>query len=396
MDRLLKRIGLVVAIFLTAPLVCAAANDQPDSSVSEQLVRTQLEQLDTEPLESFWRDLKQEYGRYMPGGEKGDLFDAVLSPEGGFSPEETLKALARYFFHEILYSGKLLGTVIVLAVLSMILQLLSTAFQHDQVSRVAFAVAFMVIIILAMDSFSVAVESAKTAIERMIHFMLALIPLVLTLLASMGNFGSVAMLHPLIVFMIHVVGTLIYTVIFPLLFFSAVLGIVSCLSEKYKLNQLADLFRRVSMALLGGLLTIFLGIISIQGATAAVTDGVTIRTAKYLTGNFVPVVGRMFSDAADTVVGASLLVKNAVGMAGVLILLFISAFPALKIISLAVIYNFSAAVMQPLGSGPIIDCLNIIGKTLMYIFAALATVGLMFFLAVTIIIAAGNISVMIR
>ncbi|GAA5346464.1 stage III sporulation protein AE [Planifilum fimeticola] len=396
MERSLKRIGLMMVIFLMAPIFCAAAENQPDSSVSDQLVRTQLEQLDTEPLESFWRDLKQEYGRYMPGGEKGNLFDAVLSPEGGFSLEGTLTALARYFFHEILYSGKLLGTVIVLTVLSMILQLLSTAFQHNQVSRVAFAVVFMVIIILAVDSFSVAVESAKTAIERMIHFMLALIPLVLTLLASMGNFGSVAMFHPLIVFMIHIVGTLIYTVIFPLLFFSAVLGIVSCLSEKYKLNQLADLFRRVSVALLGGLLTIFLGIISIQGATAAVTDGVTIRTAKYLTGNFVPVVGRMFSDAADTVVGASLLVKNAVGMAGVLILLFISAFPALKIISLAIIYNFSAAVMQPLGSGPIIDCLNIIGKTLMYIFGALATVGLMFFLAVTIIVAAGNISVMIR
>lgn len=73
MDRLLKRIGLVVAIFLTAPLVCAAANDQPDSSVSEQLVRTQLEQLDTEPLESFWRDLKQEYGRYMPGRKRGSF-----------------------------------------------------------------------------------------------------------------------------------------------------------------------------------------------------------------------------------------------------------------------------------------------------------------------------------
>src|SRR5690606_9541046 len=201
-------------------------------SVSEQLVRTQLDQLDTEPLESFWRDLKQEYGRYLPGGEKGDLFDAVLSPEGGFSLKEAMTALARYFFHEILYNGRLLGTVVVLTVLSMILQLLSTAFQHNQVSRVAFAVVFMVIIILAVDSFSVAVDSAKTAIERMIHFMMALVPLVLTLLASMGNFGSVAMFHPLIVFMIHVVGTVIYTVIFPLLFFSAVLSIVSCLSEK--------------------------------------------------------------------------------------------------------------------------------------------------------------------
>ncbi|MGI6127203.1 MAG: stage III sporulation protein AE [Planifilum sp.] len=396
MDRALKRIGLLTLIFFISPLAWAAGEDQPESSVSEQLVRTQLDQLDTEPLESFWRDLKQEYGRYLPGGEKGDLFDAVLSPEGGFSLKEAMTALARYFFHEILYNGRLLGTVVVLTVLSMILQLLSTAFQHNQVSRVAFAVVFMVIIILAVDSFSVAVDSAKTAIERMIHFMMALVPLVLTLLASMGNFGSVAMFHPLIVFMIHVVGTVIYTVIFPLLFFSAVLSIVSCLSEKYKLNQLADLFRRVSLGLMGGLLTIFLGIISIQGATAAVTDGVTIRTAKYLTGNFVPVVGRMFSDAADTVVGASLLVKNAVGMAGVLVLLFISVFPALKIISLAIIYNFSAAVMQPFGGGPIIDCLNIIGKTLLYIFGALATVGLMFFLAVTIIVTAGNISVMIR
>src|SRR5690606_11953688 len=219
---------------------------------------------------------------------------------------------------------------------------------------------------------------------------------VLTLLASMGNFGSVAMLHPLIVFMIHVVGTLIYTVIFPLLFFSAVLGIVSCLSEKYKLNQLADLFRRVSMALLGGLLTIFLGIISIQGATAAVTDGVTIRTAKYLTRNFVPVVGRMFSDAADTVVGASLLVKNAVGMAGELILLFISAFPALKIISLAVIYNFSAAAVPVrLRRSISIVCPNIIGNQQMYVFDGRDTVGLIFFLAVTVSITAGNISVMI-
>jgi stage III sporulation protein AE len=123
---------------------------------------------------------------------------------------------------------------------------------------------------------------------------------------------------------------------------------------------------------------------------------VTLRTAKYITGNFVPVIGRTISEAADTVVGASLLVKNTIGLAGVIILLMICAFPALKILSLAFIYNFSAAVMQPLGNSPIIDSLSTIGRTLLYIFAALATVGLMFFLAVTIVVASGNISAMIR
>jgi stage III sporulation protein AE len=104
----------------------------------------------------------------------------------------------------------------------------------------------------------------------------------------------------------------------------------------------------------------------------------------------------MFSDAADTVLSASLLVKNAVGLAGVLILIILCSFPALKILVLALIYNLSSAVLQPLGNSPIISALGTIGKSLLFVFAALATVGLMFFLAITIIIAAGNISMMVR
>jgi stage III sporulation protein AE len=196
--------------------------------------------------------------------------------------------------------------------------------------------------------------------------------------------------------MIHTVGTLIYTVVFPLLFFSAVLHIASSLTDKFKVTQLANLLRTVGVGLLGVLLTAFLGVISVQGAASSVADGVTIRTAKFITGNFVPVVGRMFSDAADTVVTASLLVKNAIGIAGVVILLFLCAFPAIKILTLALIYRLSAAAMQPLGDSPIVSCLETIGKTMIYVFAALATVGLMFFLAVTIILTAGNAAVMIR
>lgn len=380
--------------WILAPSTVQAASE---ASLQDRVVKTQLDQLQTQELESYWKQLQQEYGKFFPDQQPPSLFDLILSKSrDGFQLSDVLQGMLRYFFHEVLYNGKLLGTIIILTVFSMLLQTLQTAFEQNQVSKVAYAVAFMVIIILAVDSFSTAVDSAKSAIHTMIQFMLALVPLVLTLLASMGNNGSVAMFHPLIVFMIHAIGTLIYTVVFPLLFFSAVLGIVSCLSEKYKVNQLANLLRRISVGLLGSLLTIFLAVISVQGATAAVADGVTIRTAKYVAGNFVPVVGRMFSDAADTVIGASLLVKNAIGMAGVLILLLISAFPAVKILSLAFIYNFSAAVMQPLGDSPIIQCLNIIGKTLIYVFASLATVGLMFFLAVTIIVAAGNISVMMR
>ncbi|SEN22895.1 stage III sporulation protein AE [Lihuaxuella thermophila] len=387
---------IILIIYLHMPLPVHAVEGEKEPSVTDQLIRTQLNQLQTEEVESFWRQLQTEYGRYFQGQNPPGLFDLLLFNKENLSTKEVATAFLRYFFHEVLYNGKLLGTIIVLTVFSMILQTLQTAFENNQVSKVAYAIVFMVIIILAVDSFAVAVDAAKTAIGRMIDFMLALIPLLLTLLTTMGNIGSVTLFHPLIVFMIHVIGTFIYTFVFPLLFFATILSIVSSLSEKYKVNQLAGLLRKVSVAVLGGLLTIFLGVISVQGATSAVTDGITIRTAKYITGNFVPVIGRTISEAADTVVGASLLVKNTVGLAGVIILLMVCAFPALKILSLAFIYNFSAAIMQPLGNSPIIESLSIIGRTLFYIFAALAAVGLMFFLAITIIVASGNISVMMR
>ncbi|MDQ1909532.1 stage III sporulation protein AE [Paenibacillus sp. GD4] len=361
----------------------------------EELIREQAERLPMDQVEQFWSRLVGQYGGYFPDN-RAPTFTQLLQGKAELSFTSFFSGLFRYFFHELVHNGKLLVSIVILSVFSMLLETLQSSFEKNAVSKIAYAIAFMVLMIIAINSFSVAIGYAKTAITDMIHFMVAVVPLLLTLLASMGNVVSVSVLHPLIIFMIHAVGTAIYFIVFPLLFFSAVLHIVSSLSDKYKVTQLANLLRTVALGCLGVFITVFLGVISVQGATGAITDGVTIRTAKYVAGNFVPVVGRMFSDASETVIGASLLVKNAVGLVGVVIILVLCAFPALKILALAFIYNFSAAVMQPLGDNPMISCLETLGKSLIYVFAALAVVGLMFFLAITILIAAGNVSVMMR
>ncbi|WP_419873826.1 stage III sporulation protein AE [Candidatus Pristimantibacillus sp. PTI5] len=373
-----------------------AGNQADADKLTQDLANEQLGGLDTEAVESYWNKLSSEYGGYFPDQRVPSFMEMILPGGDGLKLTDMLQGIVKYFWHEVLYNGKLLVTIVMLTVFSMVLETLQNAFERNAVSKVAYSITYMVLIIIAVNSFHVAMGYAKGAIESMIQFMLSMVPLLLTLLASMGNVVTVSVLHPLIIFMIHAVGTLIYTLVFPLLFFSAVLHITSALSEKFKVTQLANLLRNISVGIMGVLLTVFLGVISVQGVTGAVTDGVTLRTAKFVTGNFVPVVGRMFSDAADTVISASMLAKNAIGLAGVIILLFISAFPAIKILTLALIYNIAAAVMQPLGDSPIVTCLQTIGKTMIYVFAALAAVSLMFFLAVTIILTAGNASLMVR
>ncbi|TLS36434.1 stage III sporulation protein AE [Pseudalkalibacillus caeni] len=363
--------------------------------IHEQLVDKQLSNLGLDEIKAYWDAIQTNYGGFLPESQKGSFMDFV-SGEKSFSLTEWLVGLVKFLFHELLVHGKLLGTIIILTVFAILLQNMQNAFEHKAVSKVAYAITYMVLVILALNSFHVAIEYTEHAIQTMTGFLIALMPLLLALIASVGGFASVAFFHPVIIFLVNTGGILIQHFVLPLLFLSAVLAIVSTLTEHYKVTRLSQLLRNIAVGTLGVFFTVFLGVISVQGASTAVADGITIRTAKFVTGNFIPIIGRMFTDATDTVLSASVLLKNTVGIAGVGILLLICIFPAIKVLALALIYNIAAAVLQPLGGGPMIESLSVISKSVMFIFAALAIVSLMFFLAITIIIAAGNISLMIR
>src|SRR5699024_11257446 len=108
-----------------------------------------------------------------------------------------------------------------------------------------------------------------------------------------------------------------------LLFLSALLYIVSSLNENFQVTHLANLFKSVAIGVLGAFLTIFLGVMSVQGAASAVQDGVAMKTAKFITGNVIPVVGRTFTDATDTIVGGALVVKKVDVIVGVVIIFLI-------------------------------------------------------------------------
>ncbi|MFJ7975107.1 stage III sporulation protein AE [Peribacillus sp. JNUCC 23] len=386
---------LIALFFMHSDAVLASETSQEMDVLQSDLVQAQMDRLGVEELQGFWDSIVTEYGGFLPESQKGSFMDFV-SGEKKFSFSEWMKGIGKFVFHELLVNGKLLGSLILLTVFSMFLQTLQNAFEQSTISKVAYSIVYLVLIILALNSFHVAIQYTQETIDTMIAFLMALLPLLLALIASSGGVLSAGFFHPILLFLMNSSGVLIQYVVLPLLYLSAVLSVVSTMTEQYKVTQLAQLLRNWAIGLLGAFMTIFLGVISVQGVTTAVADGVSIRTAKFVTGNFIPVIGRMFTDAADTVINASVLLKNTVGMAGVIILLFIITFPALKILMLSFIYKLAAALLQPLGGGPVIKCLDIISKSMIYIFAALAIVSMMFFLSVTVIIAAGNITLMVR
>jgi stage III sporulation protein AE len=399
MKQRLQFIPIILLFLFFSYIPSVQASEETKDSKSplspQELVDTQLKSLDLSDLKQYWEDITNKYGGFLPESQKGSLYDFIKGDKK-FSFQEWGKGILKFAFQEFVANGKLLGSLIMLTIFSMFLQSMQNAFEQSSISKVAYAIVYMVLVIIALNSFHIAISYTTEAIQTMTSFVMALIPLLLALIAASGGLVSAAFFHPVILFLMNMSGLFMQYIILPLLFLATLLSIVSTMSEQYKVTQLAQLLRNWSIGLMGLFLTVFLGVISVQGASAAITDGVTIRTAKFITGNFIPVIGRVFTDATDTVISASALLKNTVGIAGVAILLIIVAFPAIKILMISFIYKFAAAILQPLGGGPVIKCLDIISKSVIYVFAALGIVSLMFFLTVTVIVAAGNLTMMMR
>ncbi|ASN05281.1 stage III sporulation protein AE [Virgibacillus necropolis] len=384
-----------IVIILAVFMILTFGNTASASTSIAEIETDVLEKVSLDKIQQHWNKLIGDYGGYIPALEKSSLYEFIKN-NGSFSVKNTLLGLVEYLFHEIIVNGKLLGLLLMLTLFSVLLQTMHTAFERSMVSKIAYFAVYLVLLFIALNSFYLVFSYTKDAIDAMSSFLIALLPLILGLMATFGSLITVSFFHPIIIFLIFASGVLVSNFVLPLLFLSALLLIVSSLTDSYQVTHLASLLKSISLGVLGVFLTIFLGVLSVQGAASAIQDGVAMKTAKFITGNFIPIVGRTFTDAADTILSASLLLKNSVGIVGLICIVLIALFPAIKIFAIAFIYKLAAAVLQPLGDGPIITSLNVISKHIMYILASLIAVTLMFFLAIVILVVAGNITLMLR
>lgn len=369
--------------------------DTAQTSTAQQL-QEHMSGVDLDNIEKYLDEINRDMNSYLPELSLKDMIAKLSRGELGISVSEVFKGLLKYLFREMVANSRLMGQLLLLAVLCAILQNVQSAFEKGTVGKVAWSVCFLVLLTLALGSFTMALQTGREAIETMVGFMHAMLPVLITLLTAMGNITTATLFHPLTLVVLSTISTLIKNVVFPLIFFAVILGLANKISSKVDVSRLADLFRHLAIGLLGTFFTVFLGFMMVQGIAGSVADGVALRTAKFGIGVFVPVVGKLFSDALEAVIGTSLLLKNAVGLVGIVGVFFICAFPILKIVSLMLIYKISAAIIQPIGDKMIADSLNLMSNSLTMVFAAVTAVCIMFFFVIAIIVGAGDFSLMLR
>ena len=339
----------------------------------------------------------QQGNDYMPDLSFTNLVNTYKSSgKLSYTIKDFSKNILKFLFKEIIGNSKLLVELLFIGIMCAVLQNIQNSFDSYGVSKIAYYICFLVMITIIIKSFTLTMNVAKGAIDSMVQFTNALMPALLTLLAAVGGFTSAAMLDPVIVFVIKIISDIIRDFIIPLTMLVVVLNIVDSMSENIKVTRLADLIKQINYWSLGIIMTIFVGFITIRSSASSTIDQVTLKTTKYALDNFVPVVGKCMSDAISTVAGYTAILKDAVSIAGLIVMLVISIYPLLKILLIALIYKFVGAVMEPVVDKKIVDCLGAVGNSLVIMFAAVLSAAVMLFIMITMVAQTGKLVMMVR
>lgn len=392
-----KKIVSLVLLILIVLLLPNKAITEDDNSLSlEGLIQKQLESLNVDQLENLVNDISSNTEEMFFKIDFSKMITSLIKGEKVFDEEKIITGIFKLIFREVVANSELLAKLLILSIICSVLTNLQSAFEKDTVGEIAFYVCYIILISLSIKSFVIAMQITWNAINNMVILMQTLLPILLVLLVAVGGITSSSLFKPIILGTLSIISTLIRDGILPLVLYSTIIGIICKISSRIQITKISSLIRQISVGIMGISLTIFIGIISIQGATASKVDGVTIRTAKFAVDKFVPIVGKFLSDIMETVVGCSVVLKNAVGAIGMISLFLICIIPIIKILSLILIYKIAGALIEPMTNSRIVDCLSEISKSLVMLLAIVTSVGVMFFIAVTIIIGAGNATAMLR
>ena len=293
---------IILIIIIAIPGIVQATDDVLEEQKGMLNISSFIKEANTYTKEAFPQmDMGETLNSAIKGEIKGDFWRNIIF---GILGKEIMNAL------------RTLGTVLVIIVIHSVLKSISDGLENKSVSEIIYYVEYILIVTLIMTSFSELIVLVKETIENLVGFMNSLVPILITLMITTGNIATAGVLQPIILYIIGFIGNTISAVIIPFTMIATVLGIISNISSKIHIDKLAKYFKSGVTWLLGAALTIFVGIISIDGTLTSSVDGITAKTAKAAVSSFVPVVGKILGDAVDTVMGCATVLKNAVRHCG--------------------------------------------------------------------------------
>ena len=361
----------------------------------EQTLDSVLADLDFSSVENILNQMDEQTKTWFHGSFESAV-RAYVNGELDLSIASILDILFQGIISAIKNNIVVFVEIFILGVLATFIGVLRPGGKNQGTGQTAEFLLYLLCAALILQQLFQAANIAQSTIGALARILEAVFPILLVLMTAMGGTTSSMFFSPSMAILTGGISTILQKMILPLGMMSGAIHVISGVSEKIQLTKLAVFLKKIAQWALGTVFVVFLGITALKGLGAATIDGVTIKTAKFAIDKFVPIIGGMFSDTVDTLIGCTLVVKNGMGIVSTILLTIQLISPVLSLMSLSFGFSLCAALTEPFGQKKISDCLSAVSGITTLICVCVLTLASMMLILLALMVSASNINIMMR
>ena len=393
----MKKVFISIILFLMLLTNLSFAREEILENDDSSLIKQTTEQImettqKTLGISDFLKEADKYTQNIYGNINLSDIFSNII--KGKYKTNFIKSTIFTLFGKDVKESFRLMFNVLIIIIIHSVMKEIIENLGNNSSAKIAYFVQYLMIVTLVTQSFLSVLNITKEAIDNLSNFMNLLIPLLTTLILTTGCISISNIFQPTLIFLSSMLGNFFNNFLMPVLLMSITFSIISNISDKVQLDKLSKFFKSSIVWILGILLTVFTCLISVEGTLSSSVDALTAKTTKAAVSNFIPVVGKILGDTTETIIGCSNILKNAVGIIGLIIIVGIVLIPLLKILTLWVTFCLTSAICEIIADNKIVKLTSQIADSYRILLAILFSVSIMFFIAITLVLKITNTAVL--
>lgn len=281
---------MIIAIFIFIPKNTKAYNENNQTSEKNE-INTDIileEQQSTFGIRDFLKEAENYSPDFVKDLDISNIFNSALT--GKIDNSNILKKILNLASVQVLDTLKILINILLIVLIHSILKSITDGLENGEVSKIVYYVQYVLIVTIIMANFTDILKSVEETIGNLVGFSGSLVPLLVTLMTYTGSITTTAVIEPILLFMIEFITNMIKTLVIPIISIITVLIIISKITDKVQISKLGNFLKSSVVWALGIILTIFVGVVSLEGSLTSSVDGVTAKTAKAAVSSLIPIV----------------------------------------------------------------------------------------------------------
>ena len=247
--------------------------------------------------------------------------------------------------------------ILLIALFSAVCTNFIRVFENSQIADISFYMMYLLIGTLLIGAFAVMQALTVNTLKSLFQFVTLLLPAyVVTIVFSAGSVSALGF-YELTLLSVHILQLLFIKMVLPLIQIYVVFLFFNQLTQEDLFSQASEFLKTLLEWILKTTTAILVGLQTIQCLVAPAVDTLKNSTAHRIV-KALPGVGGLMDSAAETIAGSALVIKNAVGVAGMIVVLLICLLPFLKLGLSVLLFRLLCALLQPISEKRMVDCIR--------------------------------------